>query len=117
MHPPSDPAARRDPHTGVDPMTHLTRPKKYRILLTASLPVALLAVWFVGNPSKAEKPKVNPSKAVPPEAKVDFHRDIRPILSDNCFACHGPDPKARKKKLRLDIREAAIKHGVLVPGK
>ncbi|MBM3877409.1 MAG: DUF1553 domain-containing protein [Verrucomicrobia bacterium] len=41
--------------------------------------------------------------------KVDFNRDIRPILSDTCFKCHGPDPKHVKGGLRLDLREVATK--------
>ncbi|HEU0038777.1 MAG TPA: c-type cytochrome domain-containing protein, partial [Verrucomicrobiae bacterium] len=40
---------------------------------------------------------------------VDFSSQIRPIISAKCFACHGPDDKARKAKLRLDIREQATK--------
>ncbi len=43
--------------------------------------------------------------------KLQYNRDIRPILADNCFACHGPDSAARKADLRLDQREAAIGHG------
>lgn len=43
-----------------------------------------------------------------PEEKLQYNRDIRPILSDNCFKCHGPDAKARKAKLRLDVREEAL---------
>ena len=54
--------------------------------------------------------------------KINFSQDIRPILSENCFKCHGPDDEARKSKLRLDRRETALqpaKSGgrAIVPGK
>ncbi|MFN7565320.1 MAG: DUF1549 domain-containing protein, partial [Prosthecobacter sp.] len=49
--------------------------------------------------------------------KLRFNRDIRPILSDKCFHCHGPDSKKREADLRLDDRAAAIKDGHIVPGK
>ena len=42
------------------------------------------------------------------EDDIRFNRDVRPILADNCFACHGPDAKKRKAKLRLDQREGAL---------
>lgn len=42
------------------------------------------------------------------EPAIDFQRDIRPILSGHCFKCHGPDDKARKANLRLDLRDAAL---------
>src|SRR5205807_1405857 len=45
-----------------------------------------------------------------------YNRDIRPILAENCFVCHGPDAGARKAGLRLDRRDAAVKKGAIVPG-
>jgi hypothetical protein len=42
------------------------------------------------------------------DSKVQFDRDVRPILADHCFACHGPDDKARKADLRLDRRDDAL---------
>ena len=48
---------------------------------------------------------------------IEFNRDIRPILSDQCFACHGPDSASRKGDLRLDQRDAAIASSALVAGK
>ena len=48
---------------------------------------------------------------------LQYNRDVRPILAENCFACHGPDSAARKADLRLDQREAAIGAGALSPAK
>jgi len=45
----------------------------------------------------------------PSSPKVDFNREVRPILAKNCFACHGQDEAKRAKGLRLDRRESAIK--------
>src|SRR5262245_49800895 len=70
--------------------------------LALTLSAALTAGWFAA-----------PAKA----ADIQYNRDIRPILAENCFACHGPDSAARKAKLRLDIREEAVAAGVIVPGK
>ena len=62
------------------------------------------------------------SRAVAADAKTEFNRDVRPILSDKCFYCHGPDKNHRKSGLRLDVRDAALKPAksgdiAIVPGK
>src|SRR5258706_8280516 len=49
--------------------------------------------------------------------EIQFNRDIRPILSESCYSCHGPDKNQRKAKLRLDVREVAIEREAIVPGK
>ncbi len=49
--------------------------------------------------------------------RISFNRDVRPILSDNCFFCHGPDTNHRKADLRLDVRDAALESEAFVPGK
>ena len=55
-------------------------------------------------------------KAAKVAPKLEYNRDIRPILAENCFACHGPDSAARKGDLRIDRRDDAVKSGSIVPG-
>src|SRR5437868_715018 len=58
---------------------------------------------------------------MPAAEKINFSREILPVLSDNCFQCHGPDEKKREAELRLDVEASAkaVKEGksAVVPGK
>ena len=54
--------------------------------------------------------------ATPGARPLSFNRDIRPILSENCFQCHGPDQHKRKAELRLDVRADAVEALAIVPG-
>ena len=68
--------------------------------------VILLSTW--AGPALAADDAARP---------VEYNRDVRPILSENCFFCHGQDPNRRKADLRLDVREVALSEGAIVPGK
>src|SRR5262245_12469037 len=52
------------------------------------------------------------SAADAPARPVNYGRDVKPILTGSCYACHGPDDGKRKAKLRLDVRDAAVKKAV-----
>ena len=62
-------------------------------------------------------PQVARTLAAPPDAKVDYNFQIRPLLADRCFVCHGPDENKRKAKLRLDVPAVAFAKRAIVPGK
>ncbi len=90
---------------------------------SAFLPVVAL---FLGALLVVPGYKAEPARAADPAPKprdmgtrgtIEYNRDVRPILAENCFACHGPDSAARKAGLRIDRREDAIEAKVLVPGK
>src|SRR5260370_21906101 len=55
-------------------------------------------------------------RAEPPGAKLDYNFQVRPILADRCFVCHGPDEKKRQADLRLDQAESAYAGDVIAPG-
>ncbi len=78
------------------------------------LPAALLLI-VVPIPARAVAP---PTASGP---RVEFNRDIRPILAGHCWDCHGPDEKAREGSLRLDVRADAVRRregraAAIVPG-
>src|SRR5947208_4859901 len=86
-----------------------------RTMVLAGAAVLLAVALVSGTDVPAE------SAAAPGVRKVQYAREILPVLSANCFVCHGPDEKMRKAGLRLDIPEWAIKElksgsRAIVPG-
>src|ERR1700741_5062030 len=83
-----------------------------RIIILASA----VAAWSCADKNSGEKGLAS--------GKIDFNYHVKPILSDKCFACHGPDVKKRQAEFRLDNEEGAFKalksnpaHFAIVKGK
>ncbi len=91
-------------------------PRSSRLVLAWALASTVCGLLAAPVHVFAGEPGASASKR-----KVDFNREVRPILAKNCFACHGQDEAKRAKGLRLDVRESAIKplksgEAALVPG-
>ncbi len=75
---------------------------------------ACLLLTLTLSARTSERPQPTAAAAPP----LSFDRDIRPILSNNCFPCHGPDEKQRETKFHFDTKDGAfLEEGIIVPGK
>lgn len=89
---------------GLQSRSHPSLPHRFLFVMTIRSLLAVFTLFGLTTPASGE-----------PSEPVDFARDISPILSNNCYFCHGPDPDHRKAGLRLDERDVAIDFRAIVP--
>src|ERR1041384_1454940 len=99
----------REPQSAQVNLPRARQRKTGRRRVAAALGVSVFACWALACTGTSAE------AASGSGGKLGYNRDIRPILSDTCFACHGPDKNKRKGKLRLDVREAALEKKAVVP--
>ncbi len=87
-------------------MSHVPPNHRMSNFMQMILKTFVLVQLICGGMIRAEAPATD---------QVSFNRDVRPILSDRCFTCHGPDANHREADLRLDVRDAAVASRAIVP--
>ena len=88
---------------------------RQNILVLGLLVISFLILWFLLGPNQPGDDQTIGDNRLPDEISYNFH--VKPILSDKCFVCHGPDANKRKAGLRLDVEEMAKKELAENPGK
>src|SRR5258707_4633514 len=105
----------------LEPATRQARPRDFVYNTRSASILALAAFWLIAASLFARAATAAEKPSATGKPNVDFNQEIRPILSENCYKCHGPDDSARKAKLRFDIRDEALKPAksgerAIVPG-
>src|SRR2546428_7960918 len=80
----------------------------WRRIRACKLALLCASIASIASASMSRAAEMSPQTTQSLPQIIEFNRDIRPILSDNCFPCHGPDEAKRKRKLRFDIEAGAF---------
>ena len=79
--------------------------RRFFLILLIAVLIAVVIFYFYSSPAELPPDVKQAYNALP--KKLDYNIDVKPILSDKCFACHGPDKAKQKAGLRLDIEKSA----------